>query len=64
MRITAKVVISITLHYPSGAHEFTPGFYRLLWFFSVSIVLSVLRFTASAYPFGIFKLFFDLISIQ
>ena len=33
--------------FPSGAPEFTP------------IVYSVLRFMASDYPFGIFKLFFN-----
>jgi len=53
--------------YPSGAPEFTPGFKwlsscylkfsrSLFVLFLLAIVLSVLRFTASDYPFGIFKL--------
>ena len=58
--------------YPSGTHEFTLGFSRirvrslvfcvvfcrsLFVAFPFTIGLSVLRFTASHYPFGIFKLF-------
>jgi hypothetical protein len=58
--------------YHSGAPEFTPGFQwgscysifsffvyfvRLFVLFLLAIVLSVLPFTDSGYPFGIFKLF-------
>ena len=58
--------------YPSGAHEFTPGFqwgscYSIFSFMRMfcrslfvllTIVLSVLlRYTDSDFPFGIFKLF-------
>ena len=41
------------------------GFWLLLWYLLV-IVLSVLRFTDSDYPFGIFKLFYngELLSIN
>jgi len=55
--------------YPSGAHEFTPGF---LWgsFYSIvvfllAIVLSVLRFMDSDYPFAGFDInFLTNLSIQ
>ena len=60
--------------YPSGAPEFTPGFswgscysifsfmymFCRLWF----VLLSVLRFTDSDYPFGIFKLLFSYFIIS
>jgi len=49
--------------YPSGAPEFTPGFsgvrlaQPLVFCVRFCRSLSVLRFTASDYRFGIFKLF-------
>jgi hypothetical protein len=63
--------------YPAGPPEFTPDFYlgsrysifsfmcmlcrSLFVLFRLAIVLSVLRFTDSDYPFGIFKLFLILL---
>ena len=61
--------------YPSGAPAFTPIFNRvarssafcvvfcrsLFVNYSLAIVLSVLRFTASVYPYGIFILFLTVI---
>ena len=38
------------------------GLWLPLWYLS-AIVLSVLRFTASDYPFGIFKLFFSILAL-
>ena len=57
--------------YSSGAHEFAPGFGRsfvvcvmrcrsLFVLFPLVIVLSVLRLTASGYPFGILKHFLTI----
>ena len=38
---------------------FCRSLFVLLSFFCLAIVLSLLQFTASAYPFGIFKLFYQ-----
>jgi len=62
--------------YPSGAPEFTPFFSAvrvtrslvlflmfcrsLFVLFLLAIVLSVLWYTDSDYPFGVFKIFFDI----
>jgi hypothetical protein len=42
---------------------FCRSFFVLLFFFLLAIVLSVLRFTDSEYPFGLFKLFFININL-
>jgi len=39
---------------------FCRSLFVLLYFFPLAIVLSVLRYTDSYYPFGIFKLFLQL----
>jgi len=71
-------LISSNSSYPSRASEFNPGFCgvhgalslvfcvvfcrSLFWCFFLSIVLSVLQFTDSDYPFDIFKLFLSLLN--
>ena len=71
---TTSTTSGAEIAYPYGAPEFTPDFSGVpvpqslvlcvcfvdicLSFVLLAIVLSVLRFTDSDYPLGIFKLFF------
>jgi len=77
---TTGATLGAGIDYPSGAPEFTLVFsgVRVAWFlvfcvmfcrslfvlFHLAIVFPVLRFTASDYPFGIFKLMFVPVASQ